>query len=102
MITEEFIRACSEMSKQTDRKLTQEDMKVAIACMVEVIAEVVNNGETVRIKDFLIFEPKEQKGRVIKSAINGEMKGQEVTTPNKRVMKIRQATKFKALVEKEI
>ena len=69
----DFVKEISAQSKETERPLAQDDVKVCFDLAREVIIDLLNAGDQLVIRDFLKFETKTQKGRVI-NAVNSNKK----------------------------
>ncbi|MBP3931274.1 MAG: HU family DNA-binding protein, partial [Peptostreptococcaceae bacterium] len=69
----DFVKEISAQSKETERPLAQDDVKVCFDLAREVIIYLLNKGDHLVIRDFLKFETKTQKGRVI-NAVNSNKK----------------------------
>lgn len=92
----DFVKEVSTQSKETERYLTQEDVKVCFDLAREVILDLLKNGDHLVIRDFLKFETKTQKGRTI-NVVNSDNK---VTIPDTIVAKVSLSENFKKEVKK--
>jgi len=92
----DFVKEISAQSKETERHLAQEDVKVCFEVAREVILNLLKNGDHLVIRDFLKFETKVQKGRTI-NAVNSNKK---VEIPDTIVAKVSLSENFKKEVKK--
>ena len=92
----DFVKEISAQSKETERHLTQEDVKVCFDLAREVIIDLLNKGDQLVIRDFLKFETKTQKGRTI-NAVNSNKK---IDIPDSIVAKVSLSENFKKEVKK--
>lgn len=92
----DFVKEISAQSKETERPLAQDDVKVCFDLAREVIIDLLNKGDHLVIRDFLKFETKTQKGRVI-NAVNSNKK---VEIPDTIVAKVSLSENFKKEVKK--
>ena len=58
----DFVKEISTQSKETERPLAQDDIKMCFDLAREVIIDLLNKGDQLVIRDFLKFETKTQKG----------------------------------------
>jgi len=92
----DFVKEISAQSKETERPLAQDDVKVCFDLAREVILNLLKNGDHLVIRDFLKFETKVQKGRTI-NAVNSNKK---VEIPDTIVAKVSLSENFKKEVKK--
>lgn len=92
----DFVKEISAQSKETERPLAQDDVKVCFDLAREVIINLLNAGDQLVIRDFLKFETKTQKGRVI-NAVNSNKK---IEIPDTIVAKVSLSENFKKEVKK--
>ena len=92
----DFVKEISVQSKETERPLAQDDVKVCFDLAREVIINLLNAGDQLVIRDFLKFETKTQKGRTI-NAVNSNKK---VEIPDTIVAKVSLSENFKKEVKK--
>ena len=92
----DFVKEISVQSKETERPLAQDDVKVCFDLAREVIINLLNAGDQLVIRDFLKFETKTQKGRVI-NAVNSNKK---IEIPDTIVAKVSLSENFKKEVKK--
>ena len=92
----DFVKEISAQSKETERPLAQDDVKVCFDLAREVIIDLLNAGDQLVIRDFLKFETKTQKGRVI-NAVNSNKK---IEIPDTIVAKVSLSENFKKEVKK--
>ena len=92
----DFVKEISAQSKETERPLAQDDVKVCFDLAREVIIDLLNAGDQLVIRDFLKFETKTQKGRVI-NAVNSNKK---IEIPDTIGAKVSLSENFKKEVKK--
>lgn len=92
----DFTKEIARLSKETERPLAQEDVKMVFDLTKEVVSDLLKNGDHLVIRDFLKFETKTQKGKTI-NLINSDKK---VTVPDKIVPKVSLSVGFKSDIEK--
>ena len=92
----DFVKEISTQSKETERALSQEDVKVCFDLAREVIIDLLKEGDHLVIRDFLKFETKTQKGRTI-NVVNSDKK---VAIPDTIVAKVSLSENFKKAVKK--
>jgi len=92
----DFVKEISAQSKETERPLAQDDVKVCFDLAREVIIDLLKAGDQLVIRDFLKFETKVQKGRTI-NAVNSNKK---VEIPDTVVAKVSLSENFKKEVKK--
>lgn len=92
----DFVKEISAQSKETERPLAQDDVKVCFDLAREVIIDLLKNEDHLVIRDFLKFETKTRKGRVI-NAVNSNNK---IEIPDTIVAKVSLSDNFKKEVKK--
>lgn len=96
MTYRDLLKEIANRSKNTDRKLTQDDVRVCLDLLKEaVIDELSKDDGRVSIKEFLIFDIGTQKSRVM------AMYDDKRTTPNYLVPKVRLAKEMKDTLKRE-
>lgn len=92
----DFVKEISTQSKETERPLAQDDIKMCFDLAREVIIDLLNKGDQLVIRDFLKFETKTQKGRVV-NVVNSDKK---IEIPDTIVAKVSLSENFKKEVKK--
>ena len=92
----DFVKEISAQSKETERPLAQDDVKVCFDLAREVIIDLLKAGDQLVIRDFLKFETKTQKGRTI-NVVNSDKR---VDIPDTIVAKVSLSENFKKEVKK--
>ena len=96
MTYRDLLKEIANRSKNTDRKLTQDDVRVCLDLLKEaVLDELSKDDGRVSIKEFLIFDIGTQKSRVM------AMYDDKRTTPNYLVPKVRLAKEMKDTLKRE-
>lgn len=65
MTYKDFVKEIATQSKTTERPLAVDDVRMVFDLTREVLIDLLNNGESVTIRDFIKFETKAHKGRMI-------------------------------------
>ena len=94
----DFVKEISAQSKETERPLAQDDVKVCFDLAREVIINLLNAGDQLVIRDFLKFETKTQKEKHIKHIKTGEM----ITVPECVVPRVVLSENFKKEVKSSV
>ena len=92
----DFVKEVSTKSKETSRPLAQDDVKMCIDLAREVIIDLLKKEDKLVIRNFLKFETKHQKGRVI-NVVNSNKK---IDVPDSVVAKVSLGKNFKDAVKK--
>ena len=70
------------MKVSTDTNLTQIDVKKIVQRTLDAVAESLERGETVELRNFGVFKVKTRRGRIGRNPRTGE----EVPVPEKKVV----------------
>ena len=65
MTYKDFVKEIAVQSKTTERPLAIDDIRMVFDLTREVLIDALNKGENVTIRDFIKFETKTRKGRMI-------------------------------------
>ena len=96
MTYRDLLREIANKSKDTDRKLSQDDVRVCLDLLKEVVIEELSKDDgRVVIKEFLIFDVGTQKSRVM------AMYDDRRTTPDYLVPKVKFAKELKDSLKRE-
>lgn len=96
MTYKDFVREIALESKETERPLSVDDVRMTFDLAREVLVKLLDAGDSVTIRDFMKFETKIQKGRVI-TKVNTD---QKIALPDTRVAKVTLSENFKKEVKK--
>ena len=96
MTYKDFVREIAIQSKETERPLSVDDVRMTFDLTRDVLVKLLKDGDKVTIKDFIKFETKVQKGRVI-TKVNSDEK---MEIPDTRVAKVSLSENFKKEVKK--
>ena len=96
MTYKDFVREIAIQSKETERPLSVDDVRMTFDLTRDVLVKLLKDGDKVTIKDFIKFETKVQKGRVI-TKVNSEEK---MELPDTIVAKATLSENFKKEVKK--
>lgn len=96
MTYKDFVREIATQSKETERPLSVDDVRMTFDLTREVLIKLLDAGDSVTIRDFMKFETKVQKGRVI-TKVNTDEK---IELPDTRVAKVTLSENFKKEIKK--
>lgn len=96
MTYRDFVKEVAVQSRETERPLSQDDIRMVFDLSKEIIIDLLNNGDSLVIRDFVKFETKAQKGRII-TLVNSEEKRE---LPDTVVAKVSLSDNFKKAVKK--
>ena len=98
MTYKDFVKEVAMQSRETERPLAIDDVRMCLDLVREVSKELLINGESVVIRDFLKFETKTQKEKHIKHIKTGEM----ITVPECVVPRVVLSENFKKEVKSSV
>lgn len=96
MTYRDFVKEVAVQSRETERPLSQDDIRMVFDLSKEIIIDLLNSGDSLVIRDFVKFETKAQKGRII-TLVNSEEKRE---LPDTVVAKVSLSDNFKKAVKK--
>ena len=96
MTYRDLLKEIANRSKETERKLAQEDVRVCLDLLKDVVAEELSKDDgRVCIKEFLVFDLGTQKSRVM------AMYEDRRTTPDYIVPRVKLAKEMKEALKRE-
>ena len=98
MTYKNFVKEIVALSKETERPLTENQVKMCLDLTKETVKDLLVNGDSLVIRDFVKFDTKVQKEKHIKHIKTGEI----VVVPECIVPRVTLSENFKKEVKSAI